>query len=537
MSFKFPFDIDDFVITCASEPDGRVIYQKHPSHFMDDYVVLKVEDALFRVKESLLCQFGVFQEMFRDAATRMRYKMTTEKNPIDMQGISVFEMESLFTVLEARWIDGAPKVNIEQWKAILHFATMWEHDTLRDIAIKKINSLKLLPVAKLGLASKYQVDKWLKPASVELCLRPDPLSYEEGQLLGLPYVLGLSSIREHCCSLQLSYSSCKMCKRETWNCSACNRSVESEGVDRRYSSYPPPYSTISLSAPSCSGTCQDPPPSIESLRKEKANQMVEDLLDTGVRPLPEEREFKRTELPGGWIPKGRHPRFYSDASIIYAVGERAFCTPKNILRTFRALHRAVEKAVAKQPGANVLFSVKTDISVLELSATLDVLNSRWFTGTEVFSFKHWKAALRVATEWDNPELRRVSINMIERIGPKPLNSILLAREYNVPQWLPDAYAKLCMREEPLSGEEGALLGIDTFAKLARIRESRLGSCYACRSTSVSITCKKCRADAERVVSAAVKKLLQKELKTTVRDSVVVKTSAIVAAGRNNGPSK
>ncbi|KAG8921815.1 hypothetical protein FRC02_012337, partial [Tulasnella sp. 418] len=233
----------------------------------------------------------------------------------------------------------------------------------------------------------------------------------------------------------------------------------------------------------------------------------------------------------GWIPKGRHPRFYSDDSIVYEVGKLAFCTPDNILRTFRALHGAMEIAVANQPGANVLFSIKTEFSSLELSTTLDVLNFRWFTGAENLSFEQWKAVLRVATEWDNPKLRQASINMIEGIGPKPLDSILLARKCNVPQWLPDAYVKLCMRKEPISAKEGTLLGIETFAELNRIREIRKRSCKTCRSRSINITCKNCSADTEQMVSAAVKKFLSKGLKTTVRDPIVVKTRAIVATER------
>ncbi|KAG8919822.1 hypothetical protein FRC02_001347, partial [Tulasnella sp. 418] len=156
---------------------------------------------------------------------------------------------------------------------------------------------------------------------------------------------------------------------------------------------------------------------------------------------------------------------------------------------------------------------------------------RWFTGAENFSFEQWKAVLRVATEWDNPKLRQASINMIEGIGPKPLDSILLARKCNVPQWLPDAYAKLCMRKEPISAKEGALLGIETFAELNRIRESRKRSCKICRSRSVNITCKNCRADTEQMVSTAVKKLLSKSLKTIAKDPVVVKTRVIVATER------
>lgn len=70
--------------------------------------------------------------------------------------------------------------------------------------------------------------------------------------------------------------------------------------------------------------------------------------------------------------------------------------------------------------------------------------------------------------------RRVRVYIIRRIenlpSLDPVWRIELARDFDIPKWLHPMYAKLCMREEYLSAEDGVRLGIHTFAALCRIRE-------------------------------------------------------------------
>ena len=52
----------------------------------------------------------------------------------------------------------------------------------------------------------------------------------------------------------------------------------------------------------------------------------------------------------------------------------------------------------------------------------------------------------------------------------PVRQVILARQYDVPQWLPVAYTALCNQDEPINVAEGDRLGMETTTMLSRIRE-------------------------------------------------------------------
>ncbi|KAG8910205.1 hypothetical protein FRC02_007310 [Tulasnella sp. 418] len=100
-----------------------------------------------------------------------------------------------------------------------------------------------------------------------------------------------------------------------------------------------------------------------------------------------------------------------------------------------------------------------------------------------------------------------------------MESILLARKCNVPQWLNTGYTALCIRPEPMTVEEGALLGFGLFADLFRIRETRKATpCKSCYNWSINITCGTCHAAAQATAAEAVKRLLSKDTESTASSS-------------------
>jgi hypothetical protein len=82
----------------------------------------------------------------------------------------------------------------EQWSAILDLSTRWGFTSNRDLAIRCIRPPD--PLKKLLLARKNNVDMWIQPALLELCLRRQPLSLEEARLMDFEDVILIGSVRQ-----------------------------------------------------------------------------------------------------------------------------------------------------------------------------------------------------------------------------------------------------------------------------------------------------------------------------------------------------
>ncbi|KAG8927849.1 hypothetical protein FRC02_007713, partial [Tulasnella sp. 418] len=174
---------------------------KRHTYFYASPIILLVEDTLYGVDKALLTQFQVFKDMF-EAAGEFNKDLTeglTDDNPIQLHGVTTFEMDSVLHVLDSKVPSrdaSIPSMNAERWQAVLRLATMWDFAQLRSFAIQAIEDLKLGPVKMIVLAWESEVEKWLKPSYVELCTRTTPLTADEGKVLGLDLVIQLARIRE-----------------------------------------------------------------------------------------------------------------------------------------------------------------------------------------------------------------------------------------------------------------------------------------------------------------------------------------------------
>ena len=82
----------------------------------------------------------------------------------------------------------------DEWSAILELSTRWGFTDIRDLAIRCIRPRD--PLKKLLLARKNNIDMWIQPALLELCLRPQPLSLEEARLMDFEDVILVGSVRQ-----------------------------------------------------------------------------------------------------------------------------------------------------------------------------------------------------------------------------------------------------------------------------------------------------------------------------------------------------
>jgi hypothetical protein len=74
--------------------------------------------------------------------------------------------------------------------------------------------------------------------------------------------------------------------------------------------------------------------------------------------------------------------------------------------------------------------------------------------------------LHLAHRWGFRMIRHLAIHKLARLAD-PVDRVVLAHAYGIPQWLAPAYQELCARDACLSDEEGAKLGLQDVLKITR----------------------------------------------------------------------
>lgn len=85
--------------------------------------------------------------------------------------------------------------------------------------------------------------------------------------------------------------------------------------------------------------------------------------------------------------------------------------------------------------------------------------------------KDWIAALKLATMWNFRNIRQIAISKLSAdTGIDPVDKVVLAKEYKVPDWLLAGYHELVKRNTPITPAEAARLGLETTVYLFHVRE-------------------------------------------------------------------
>ena len=82
----------------------------------------------------------------------------------------------------------------------------------------------------------------------------------------------------------------------------------------------------------------------------------------------------------------------------------------------------------------------------------------------------WISVLKLATMWTFKEIRNLAIQKLTMETMGAIELVLLAKQFNVPQWLRSGYQTLAARSEMLSIEEAEKLSYLTAILLFQVRE-------------------------------------------------------------------
>lgn len=83
---------------------------------------------------------------------------------------------------------------VEEWSSILDLSIRFELSPLHDVAFEQLSRIAT-PVDKIVLARHFHISEWLVPAYVQVCLRKEPPSKEEGRRLGVDEVIDIVHVR------------------------------------------------------------------------------------------------------------------------------------------------------------------------------------------------------------------------------------------------------------------------------------------------------------------------------------------------------
>ncbi|KZV76863.1 hypothetical protein PENSPDRAFT_660828 [Peniophora sp. CONT] len=156
--------------------------------FTGEFLVFVVQGRVYRVHSYLFAAHS--PQWAENLATA-----GCIKNPIVLDDISPADMSAFLSMLYPTSMKEHDADTYEEWAAILRLATTWQFHDIRDFAVNELEYLAS-PVEKLVLGRENDVQDWIHPAFVALCMRDGALTIEEFRSLSLEDIRIITSARE-----------------------------------------------------------------------------------------------------------------------------------------------------------------------------------------------------------------------------------------------------------------------------------------------------------------------------------------------------
>ncbi|QRV75903.1 hypothetical protein RhiJN_03918 [Ceratobasidium sp. AG-Ba] len=119
---------------------------------------------------------------------------------------------------------------------------------------------------------------------------------------------------------------------------------------------------------------------------------------------------------------------------------------------------------------------KSERATENSSRTLKVLPTSIFD-TPVFDIPALISILAALMICDHSQLRTFAISKLDPLVTDPVDRITLSRKYKIDRWEEDALKDLSVRKEPITPREASAIGLETFERLARMRNEHLDLKY------------------------------------------------------------
>ncbi|CAE6428233.1 unnamed protein product [Rhizoctonia solani] len=213
------------------------------------------------------------------------------------------------------------------------------------------------------------------------------------------------------------------------------------------------------------------------------------LSVSNVESISSSRRSSRTASTSTTVSRAppMHQDFsHTDSLIELWTPDRAFLVHELKLNKFSVFAERIQKARRRMRSPTDIRHGSPNVNIVVSQPGEDIRNMLLVIYASVahshimppFDVDILTSALKVASKYKYPALRRYAINELEKNHDLPaIRRIQLSDTVSIPEWEIAAFAELCRRHEPISTDEAEILGIHRFIDISRIREEEQISGY------------------------------------------------------------
>ncbi|RDB17444.1 hypothetical protein Hypma_001592 [Hypsizygus marmoreus] len=147
-------------------------------------------------------------------------------------------------------------------------------------------------------------------------------------------------------------------------------------------------------------------------------------------------------------------------TVVFRVEDRSFMIPKYHFEKstdyFTPLFQKGDTVISLQ-----------DVSIDEFTALLKLLYPT-YSQTPTLSQNEWLSVLKLATRWTMIEPRQFAIDHLDLESMLPTERLILAKAYNVADWMQLSYIQLLPKMAGMPIKEASKLGLELAVRLCRI---------------------------------------------------------------------
>ncbi|GJJ15188.1 hypothetical protein Clacol_009464 [Clathrus columnatus] len=188
-------DNSDQVATLANLAMHNTYYS------VDEFVILKVENVLYRILKSVLtAQSEFFKDLFSpqfSLVIKDDKEGSSNSFPIVFEHVRQVDFDRLLSLIITGLLDPtvAKTWRSEQWMPILDLADKWQMPAVRQLALDSLKSLAA-PHIKINLGIKFEERSLIKSGLIDICSRDAPMTETEATEIGMESTLKCVVIRE-----------------------------------------------------------------------------------------------------------------------------------------------------------------------------------------------------------------------------------------------------------------------------------------------------------------------------------------------------
>ncbi|KAL1712977.1 hypothetical protein EV715DRAFT_212649 [Schizophyllum commune] len=178
--------VSDDAAARATHEATDVPAQSHRFYLDVRSLKLKLDDGTF---------YHVHRHFFERHAPRFAEQYLCGETPdiIEVHDVSSVDFQRFLSIIYPRRVLtschdlGVCDIHtVDEWTSVLRLASKWFVTSLRDVAVREIETLRPTPIATILIAREFGLgEAWLVPAFVALCKSLEPLGFEDAERLGL----------------------------------------------------------------------------------------------------------------------------------------------------------------------------------------------------------------------------------------------------------------------------------------------------------------------------------------------------------------